>query len=59
MSKEAKIAASIVLDGEKQFKETVTACNKKIKALRSEMNLVKETYAENANSLEALETLFQ
>lgn len=54
MANKAKIRASIVLDGEKEFKDAVSSCNKKITTLRSELKLTKETYAENANSLEAL-----
>ena len=41
MTNKAKIGASIVLDGEKEFK--------------SALGLVKEKYAENANSLTALQ----
>lgn len=54
MAKKGKIAASIVLDGEKEFNAAVTSCNKKLAALRSELKLNKEAHAENANSLEAL-----
>lgn len=55
MANKAKIGASIVLDGEKEFKSAVTACNKKLATMRSELGLVKEKYAENANSLTALQ----
>lgn len=55
MANKAKIGASIVLDGEKKYKEAVTGCNNKLKELRAELGLVKEKYAENANSMEALE----
>ena len=54
MTNKAKIGASIVLDGEKEFKSAVTAC-KKLATMRSELGLVKEKYAENANSLTALQ----
>lgn len=54
MADKKKIGASIVLDGEKEFKAAVTECNKKLTSMRSELGLVKEKYAENANSLEAL-----
>ena len=54
MANKAKIGASIVLDGEKKYKEAVTGCNNKLKELRAELGLVKEKYAENANSMEAL-----
>lgn len=56
MADKKKIGASIVLDGEKEFKSAVTDCNKKLTSMRSELGLVKEKYAENANSLEALST---
>ena len=55
MTNKAKIGASIVLDGEKEFKSAVTACSKKLATMRSELGLVKEKYAENANSLTALQ----
>ena len=42
MTNKAKIGASIVLDGEKEFKSAVTACNKKLATMRSELGLVKE-----------------
>ena len=54
MADKKKIGASIVLDGEKEFKSAVTECNRKLTSMRSELGLVKEKYAENANSLEAL-----
>ena len=59
MANKAKIGASIVLDGEKEFKSAVTACNKKLATMRSELGLVKERYAENANSLTALQEKIQ
>lgn len=49
------IGAAIVLDGEKEFKEAVTSCNKSITAMRSEMSLCKEKYADSANSITALQ----
>lgn len=49
-----KIGASIVLDGEKEFRSAVTNCNKTLKTMKSEMGMVKEQYAQNANSMEAL-----
>lgn len=42
MANKAKIGASIVLDGEKKYKEAVTGCNNKLKELRAELGLVKE-----------------
>lgn len=50
-----KYVASIVLEGEKEFKSAVTACNKKITSMRSELSLAKEKFSENANSLQALQ----
>lgn len=55
MANKNKIGASIVLEGEKEFKAAVTACNKQLSSMKSELSLVKEKYAENANSLEALQ----
>lgn len=51
MANKNKIGASIVLEGEKEFKAAVTACNKQLSSMKSELSLVKEKYAENANSL--------
>ena len=48
MANKAKIGASIVLDGEKKYKEAVTGCNNKLKELRAELGLVKEKYVEKA-----------
>lgn len=55
MANKNKIGASIVLEGEKEFRSAVTACNKQLSSMKSELGLVKEKYAENANSLEALQ----
>ena len=52
MTNKAKIGASIVLDGEKEFKSAVTACSKKLATMRSELGLVKEKYAENTDGME-------
>lgn len=49
-----KIGAIIVLDGEKEFKQNVTSCNKSLAALKSEMGLVKAQCEGQANSLESL-----
>ncbi len=49
-----KIAATIALNGEKEFKSAVTSCNKALSTMKSEMNLVKAQTAGNANSLESL-----
>ncbi|MDY2838324.1 MAG: phage tail tape measure protein, partial [Bilifractor sp.] len=49
-----KIGATIALDGEKEFKSAVSNCSKSLKEMRSEMNLIKEKTAGQANSLSAL-----
>ena len=49
-----KIGAIIALDGEKEFKQNVTSCNKSLSALKSELSLAKAQYEGQANSLEAL-----
>lgn len=49
-----KIGAIIALDGEKEFKQNVTACNKSLTSLKSEMNLVKAECEGQQNSLESL-----
>lgn len=54
MASKNKYIASIVLDGEKQFKSAVAECNRKLTMMRSEMNLTKETFAGSANTLNAL-----
>lgn len=48
------IGAIIRLDGEGEYKAAVTSVNKSSSALRAELNLVKEQYDGQANSLEAL-----
>ena len=50
-----KIGAYITLDGEKQFRSAVTACNKSLATMKSEMKLVEAQTAGSANTLEALE----
>ncbi|MCR1842753.1 phage tail tape measure protein [Murimonas intestini] len=49
------IGATIELDGEKDFKAGVTACNKSLTALKTEMGLVKAQTEGQANSLESLQ----
>lgn len=49
-----KIGALITLDGEKEFKQNVTSCNKSLSALRSEMKLVEASCDGQANTLESL-----
>lgn len=49
-----KIGALIVLDGEKEFNQSVTSCNKTLSSLKSEMGLVKAQCEGQQNSLESL-----
>ena len=55
MAKKREIGAHIVLDGEKEFKSAVTACNKSLATMKSEMQLVSAQTEGNANSLDALQ----
>lgn len=50
-----KIGALIALDGEKEFKQNVTNCNKSLSALKSELGLVQAQYEGQENTLEALQ----
>lgn len=50
-----KIGAVIALDGEKEFKQSVTNCNKTLASLKSEMELVQAESDGQANSLESLQ----
>ena len=54
MAKQRKIGAIIALDGEREFKTSVSECNKTLSTLKTEMKLVEAETADNANSLEAL-----
>lgn len=49
-----KIGALIALDGEKEFRQNVTSCNKALSSMKSEMNLVKAQCEGQQNSLESL-----
>lgn len=49
-----KIGAVIALDGEKEFRSAITGINKELSNLKSAMDLTKEKFAGQANSLEAL-----
>lgn len=49
-----KIGAIIALDGEKEFKQSVSDCNKSLSAMKSEMELVKAQCEGQENSLESL-----
>lgn len=49
-----KIGAVIALDGESQFKKSVSACNASLKTMKSEMSLVTEQFQGQANSMDAL-----
>lgn len=48
------IGIGLALNGEAEFKKGIREVNNELKVLRSEAKLVKETYAGNENSLEAL-----
>ena len=50
-----KIGAVIALDGESQFKKSVSACNTSLKTMKSEMSLVTEQFKGQANSMSALQ----
>lgn len=49
-----KIGAYITLDGEKEYRAAVTACNKSLATMRSEMKLVEAQTAGSANTLDTL-----
>lgn len=53
-SNKRKIGAVIALDGESQFKKSVSACNTSLKTMKSEMSLVTEQFKGQANSMDAL-----
>jgi tRNA A37 threonylcarbamoyladenosine dehydratase len=44
-----KIGALITVDGEKEFNQNVTSCNKTLSSLKSEMGLVKAQVLAEAN----------
>ena len=48
------IVSGIRLEGDQQFKSSVTRVNKTVTSLRSGLNLVKAQYDGNQNSMEAL-----
>ena len=54
MAGKAKIGASIALDGEREFKQTISEINKSISVLNSEMNKVSASFDDNKGSAEAL-----
>ena len=54
MSAKQVIGVTLQTDGEKQFKQNISDCNKALKTMRSEMDLVKEKTAGQANSLDSL-----
>ena len=49
-----KKSALITLDGEKEFKQNVTSCNKALASMKSEMTLVEAQCEGQQNSLESL-----
>lgn len=54
MAEKAKIGAVIALDGEKEFKQAITGCNKELSNLKSQSSLLREEFDGQANTLEAL-----
>ncbi len=50
-----QIGARIVLGGEADFRRQVQSCNTSLRTMRSEMNMVTQQFAGQANSVEALE----
>lgn len=48
------ISTKFKIDGEKEYKQAISGINSEMKVLKSEMKLVSERYAENAESSEAL-----
>lgn len=49
-----RVDLKIALDGEKQYKQAISEINSGMKVLRSEMSLAAESFADNADSQEAL-----
>lgn len=54
MAGKKKIGAIIALDGEKEFRQAVTGCNKELSNLKSQSALVKEQFDGQANTIDAL-----
>jgi hypothetical protein len=50
----ANIGPRIVLEGEKEYKQSITSVNNSMKVLKSELNAVSAEFDGNANSVEAL-----
>jgi methyl-accepting chemotaxis protein len=54
ITKKGTIGAGIALDGEKEFRQSITNINKDLKVLKSEVGLVSAEFGDNANSMQAL-----
>mgnify|MGYP001059957468 FL=1 len=54
MASKNTIGSKIVIEGEKEYNESLRRIRAEQQELRSEMNLCTETYKENANTVEAL-----
>ena len=54
MAGRRQIGAIIKLDGEQQFKASITSCKTSISSLKSSLKQIQASYSGNANSLEAL-----
>ena len=48
------IGSKIVMDGEKEYRQSLANIGKELGTMKSEMKLLNTTYSDNANSLEAL-----
>ena len=60
------ISTKLAIEGEAQFKQSVSACNAELKTMKSALALVESEFRNNANSMEALtakgsalETMYQ
>ena len=54
MAKKANIAASVGIDGEREFRQAITNINSDMKVLTSEMKKVTSEFVDNAKSVDAL-----
>ena len=54
MAGRRQIGAIIKLDGEQQFKASITSCKTSISSMKASLKQIQASYSGNANSLEAL-----
>ncbi len=52
---ERKISTRLVLEGEKEYKNSITTINRELKTLGSELKLVESNFKGQANTIQALE----